>query len=171
MATSTIVVNFGSGTSADTDFVKVELDDILNVDSAGETISSFSPGDSVYFLVQHGDTVKVGDVKSTSGSISLQSSSVSREREQQLFFTTGLDTDTLEYDYIGTYTDVWKGNTAQTTVAVGGRTITPNGGTYPAISDSIINAEFISYKLTSDVPTLAEDEDYPVGIVVYIEAV
>jgi len=66
---ATVVVEFGHGVDSGA-LVVVELDEVLNLDLDGNEKTSFSPGDTPYFLVHHDSSVRIGAIKSSAGMVS-----------------------------------------------------------------------------------------------------
>jgi len=69
MLETTILVSFNSGSSTAGHSVLVELDDILNVDSSGEELTSFGQDDSPYIRFNSSSNVTLDAVVATAGGI------------------------------------------------------------------------------------------------------
>jgi len=169
MAQATIVVKFGDDVSDSSSYhVVAELDDTLNLDSEGESKTSFNPGDPVYFLVQHDSRVRIRAIRATLGDIQ-SLGSVSRYRDSVMLFAEINEKQSVGY-MGGTANSLWYGNT----VGLGSNGLTDfiaTFGTFPAIGKIGRSCPFNSYVLRSNVPALTEDDEYLVGIVIYMEVI
>jgi hypothetical protein len=165
---ATIVVSFKAGTSSTGYHTAAELDDELNVDSAGNVKTSFYKGDDIYFLLQHDSRLRIVDIRATNGNV-VYIGTVTRTRESFMVFE---EVDTPQsFGYMGgNFSTDWEGN--QATVARDGITnITTNAGDFPANGTISRECSFRSYRLRSAIPTLASDEEYHVTVVVYMEVI
>jgi len=162
---ATVVVEFGDGADSSA-LVVVELDGEMNKDAEGEEITSFEPGMPAYFLV-HYDTSKlyIGSVKSSAGGIT-GGTAVTRDREQQLSFTRADEGQDLPHIPAGGVTYKWYGNTPLLTID--GRNIKAN--LVPAICEAAYKIAATQYCLIPPAMTLVDDEQYPVLIVITMEA-
>jgi len=163
---ATVVVEFGTGADSSA-LVVVELDGEVNKNSEGEEITTFEPGMPAYFLV-HYDTslLYIGSVESSSGGVT-GGAVVSRSREQQLSFTQTDEGQDLPHIPSGSITYKWYGNTPSLTV--NGRNLKANLA--PSICDATYNINAKQYCLIPPAMSLVDDEQYPVLIVVTMEAV
>jgi len=163
---ATIVVEFGQGVDSGA-LVVVELDEVMNLDLDGEEKTSFSPGDTPYFLVHHDQTVRIQSIKSSSGMVS-GGNIVTRDRNQQVQWVKDGEKQDLSYTPANSPTWKWWGNTPTTTRD--GRTVTVSEPGIPAIGEVSYVIETKQYQLTPPPMDLEEDETYPVLIVIYLEA-
>jgi hypothetical protein len=161
---ATVVVQFGQGADS-TALVKVELDGVVNIDAEGNEKTSFVPGDQPVFLVHHDASLVIGSVTCSSGLIQ-PLGLVSRERTQRIE-CPDLTAQELEYIPNATPAFVWFGNDAG--LALVDRTLTP-AGAIPAVCDVSLSATFQQFRLIPPPITLAAEEDYPILIVVTMEA-
>jgi hypothetical protein len=161
---ATVVVQFGQGADA-TALVKVELDGEINRDAEGNEQTSFIPGDQPVFLVHHDASLVIGSVTCSSGLIQ-PLGAVSRDRKQRMEWPE-LTAQELEYNTNADLAIEWFGNDAGVTLV--GRTLTP-AGAIPAVCDITMAATFQQFRLIPPPITLAAEEDYPILIVVTMEA-
>jgi len=164
---ATIIVEFGVGVDSGA-LVVVELDEAMNLDQNGEEKTSFNPGDVPYFLVHHDASVRIGAVRSSSGMVS-GGTVVSRERSQQMQWVKADDQQDLPHVPANTPVWQWWGNVPQ--INRDGRTVTASGTGIPAIGEATYIIEARQYQLTPPPMELADDDTYPVLIVIYMEAV
>jgi hypothetical protein len=163
---ATIIASFGEEAAAENYHVVIELDDQLNKDSDGDVKTTFNPGNEVYFLVQHDSRVRINSIKSSKGQVQALGS-VTRTRTKNILFAEAGEEQ--QFGYLGSSSVEWLGNTAGI-VDYDGINLRAVGGNFPAMGRVSKSTTFSSYKLVADVPTLSEDEDYPIGVVVYMEA-
>jgi hypothetical protein len=163
---ATVVVEFGTGADSSA-LVVVELDDEMNKNSKGEEITTFEPGMLAYFLV-HYDTslLYIGSVKSSSGGVT-GGSLVSRSRKQQLSFTQVDEGQDLPHIPSGSVSYEWYGNAPS--VTANGRNL--KADFVPAICDATYSIGAKQYCLIPPEMSLVGDEQYPVLIVITMEAV
>lgn len=162
---ATIVATFGAESSAG--FCVVELDDILNVDSAGEAKSSFLPGDSVYFWVQHDSTLMIDRVAATHPDATIvDCGRVSRRKTQELLFVSE---EAIELSHIptGMPTLSWCGRVG-TGVQRDGRKLSVAGNT-PCVCDAAYSCEVRLFCLVPP-PGLAvaPGETLRIHVVIYL---
>ena len=117
---TTIVVNFGDDTSSE--LVVVELDESRNLDSDGNTVTQFSPGDEVYFLVHHHHSLRIDSIETTSGDVVYEGTNIHTREQDQTFFPSFDSEVELTYIPSGGVSAVWYGNSSPLTI--NGRTVT-----------------------------------------------
>lgn len=161
----TLVVNYGDGVDSSL-FSLALLDDFLNRDARDEVITSFAPGDLVNFLVQVDPALRIDRVVATHGQVVSQGYCL-RERTDQLLFAE-LQGE-LSAIPAGALSAAWYGRAAAGLKA-SGRQLTVTGSV-PALGDITYSARFAGYVLHTPMVELAADEEYPIIIVIYIEAV
>jgi len=161
---ATIVVQFGDGADSSA-LVKVELDGLTNVDADGKEKTQFYPGDHPVFLVHHDATLRLDHIEVSSGMVQ-DLGSVTRERTQQLSFAA-IEGQELEYLPTGSVAVAWYGNDG--TLQVTGRSVLP-AGVVPAICTVTLQAAFRQFRLIPPALTLAEGQEWPVLVVVHMEA-
>lgn len=162
---TTLVIKFGAGASGG--FVAAEFDAKKNVDAAGKIKTNYSPGEEVWFLVQHDDTLRIGRVAATGGMI-VTRGSVPRSRVDRL--------DLAEIDTIvelsripsGSVTRSWVDNAAAVTIA--GRVVSAIGGKLPAKGDFSYTAVMHSFSLIPPPMDLAANETHDITIYIFMEA-
>jgi len=154
---ATLVIQFG--TDADSSAVAlIELDDIAN---DGKT--SFSPGDTPYFLVHYDKSkLRIDHLTASSGGIQ-STGTVTRERTQELSFAT---TEKQDLPYIPESVTFSSFGAGSFTSA--GRSVTPTGGV-PCIGTAVMQVSFQQYVLNPPALALADGETYSILIVVYME--
>jgi len=163
---ATVVVEFGHGVDSGA-LVLVELDEAMNLDLDGAEKTSFSPGDTPYFLVHHDYSVQISDIKSSSGMVS-GGTIVSRDRSQQMQFTNIEDSQELPHIPAGALAWTWWGN--DPVIDQDGRTLKATGAKIPAIGEVSYSIQAKQYKLTPPPMTLTDDETYPILIVISMAA-
>jgi hypothetical protein len=164
---ATIVVHFGDDVAAGA-FAIARLDDELNVDAAGEVITSFAPGDRIHFLVQHDATLRIAKVVPTDGTVARQPDK-DYTITQQLTWLEDNEAQELEATPSGALTKTGYGRTASGWT-LAGRSLSTTGGA-PVIYDIEYRARMKSYVLHAPNVTLAEDATWPVVIGIYLENV
>lgn len=163
---ATIVVSFGEGVDGSGSFVLARLDDELNVDRDGNVISSFEPGDQVFLIIQHDDTVRISKVVATHGVIEQLPDKDYGFVDRVLFADAGKE---------GSLTAIPRGMVSrspfgrQSTVMVAGRKVWIEAGE-PVMYDLTYSARVKSYKLHTPSMALGADDEYPIAIVIYMEA-
>ena len=165
-----MTVSFGGG-SASNALIKLELDDKMNVDSSGEEISSFAPGDNIYFRLHHDTTVQLARMASTDGEVEAQGSG-SRTITEELLWVY-LD-DEHELGYVPNNSGITSshyGSEPSDIKKSGTKKMVISGGELPALSLVTYSANFSLYRLIAPDVDLAEDESWPVRIVAYMEDV
>jgi hypothetical protein len=165
---ASIVVRFGDGADSSA-FFKVELDNLINLDDSGEPKRSFAPGDKINFLVQHGPELRIREVRATDGQIS-DSGQVVRQREDSFLFAANEATQQLSYLTTDRLDIRWYGRQAAE-LRRSDRDLTASGGSYPCRALLKYHAPFHGFALHAPEIDLAEDETYPVDIVVYFDEV
>ena len=162
---ATIVVEFGEGADS-TALVVVELDDAVNRDSEGKAITSFHPGDEPGFVVHYDPAaLRIDRVKASSGMI-VDNGRASRERKQQVRFTGPGKPITLPHIPASGVSVDWYGNAP--TISQADRQITA-AGSLPAIGEAAYNIACHAYRLVPPPLSLAENESYPILVVIYME--
>ena len=169
---ATIVVKFGEEVeNASSYFVRAELDEDMNVDSKGETKSSFTADgtttDPVYFIIQHDSRVRVKAIKSTNGQVQPMGA-VTRKKTTQMIFTEADEVKDVGYMGSGVNVRCW-GNQITGIEHEGLTKVKVTSGVFPAIADVNVGCGFGLFCLHAVIPKLGEDEDYPVAIVIYME--
>lgn len=161
---ATVVVQFGTGVDSSA-LVVVELDGEVNLDLEGKEKTSFAPEDSPFFLVHHDAALRVERVTCSSGMVS-GGALVVRSRSQQLQFA-GEESQDLPHLPASSPTWQWYGNAPQ--ISRDGRTLTPSGA-LPAIGEASYRIKARQYQLTPPPLVLVGDENYPILIVIHMEA-
>jgi len=158
MSQATLVVRFGEGADSNA-FVVAEFDELLNVSAAGESKSSWLPGDSIYFWVQHDPALRIASILPTGAAGDIVAyGPTRRSREQELSWP---DTDTtVELSHIPASTPLlaWYGAPG-TGLQLDNRTVRITGGA-PCTCDAIITIDVHLYRFIPpplDLPT-AEDK-------------
>lgn len=162
---ATVVVQFGDGASDD-GFVVVSLDDTRNLDASGDSKTSFYPGDEVYFFVHMDPGLHITKVTKTAGTITNLGIQTFHDHTTSVQFVDIDETAELErIPTVITHT-IWWGNQPTYTRDVRLLTNTFDG---PAIGE--ISCSFIAnlFLFTPPSMELAEDEEFPVLIVIHVE--
>lgn len=166
MSDVTIKVDFGDNVSSDVFFV-IELDDTLNLDGDGNVKTQFNPGDSVYFILHYDSSkVTVSAIAASAGDV-VSEGSVTRTVTDRLSFTNIDDAVDLSHIPNTTLSADWFGN--EPGITRDGISVTAD--TAPAIGDIKYNYVADGYRFDPPDMDLGDDDDFPVLIVVAIEAV
>lgn len=163
---ATIVVQFGQGADSSA-FVALELDETLNLDSTGEPVSEFVPGDEVWFWVQHDASLRIGSVACTSG-MAVDCGMVRRERRQELTFAGADSDESLSHLPATAPTLTWYGNDGSP-LAIDGRTVRA-GGANPSTCDAVLAIDVNLYRYIPPPLQLADGESWRSVVVVTMEA-
>jgi len=192
----TIVVQFGESV-ADGEFFSVELDDTLNTNvPEGRIInryvmqgvtyfvlyfgpgdirtlpaegvkSQFYPGDLIYFILHYDHSrLRVSDIRTTIGQVVVQGE-VSRAVTDELLFVTAGESQQLSHNPAGAIAAAWFGRSAA--LSREGRNVSANAA--PCLGNISYTFQATSCRYVPPPMTLADGEDYPVAIVIYVEAV
>jgi hypothetical protein len=159
-----LVVSFGVGANSDA-LVVLELDDELNGD-----VTSFAPGDDIFFRLHHDETVQLGKMLSTDGQVASQGSGT-RTIDGQLLFAEIDDSHDLPYLVSSGFEYQFLGREATGLKRSNNRTVTITGGDLPSLAVVSYSASFSFFKLITPDVTLEDDESYPITVVAYMEAV
>ena len=163
-------VSFGSSARAGHGLVKLELDAKMNVDSAGKEVSSFAPGDNIYFRLHHDDTVQLARMAATHGDIDAQGTGT-RPIEEELLWVEEADEHELSYVPFGGVSGFWFGNEGTGLKKSDTRRVIVTGGVFPALGLVSYVADFLLYRLVAPDVELGPDDTWPVRIVGYMEDV
>ena len=160
-----MIVSFGGDVDTDAKAL-IELDGVANEDK-----TSFSPGDTVNFLINY-DTTKLSLVwvKSTSGDISIAGQKIEDRINQSTLWIYSADTNTLSYIPAGTLVPIWFGNEGIGMRLVVSSTVGVTGGIFPDICHITYPVSFVMGKLFTPTVTLAGEDSYPIPIVAHFEA-
>lgn len=159
-----MIVSFGGDVSTDAKAI-IELDGVANND-----VTSFSPGDTVNFLINY-DTARLSLmwVKATSGNISMAGQKVENRVNQNVLWLYSTDKKELSYIPAGSLTPTWFGNEAAGIKLTEISTVAITGGILPAICHIAYPVSFVMGRLFTPSVTLADEETYPVTIVAHFE--
>lgn len=170
---ATTVVTFNDG-SSDAEYVfNLALDDTLNLDSAGEVKSSFSPEDLIYLQVNKSANVDIKEVAVTAGVITKLRND-SRSNSVTNLFVSRPDTDSEEFvlehipesasvSYIGN-----KGAVEKSVTAIEQFKYTPDMKKTPFIAKFDYEYEITSYRWSPPAIDLQDEETFDMAIVFYI---
>ena len=163
----TIVVKFGESVSAaDQALFVVELDNELNVDSEGEVKSQFFPGDEIFFLMHYDHSkMVVKAIKNTDGAVVVMGE-VGRSKTEEMLFEASDAPVELQHTPSSGPSAKWYGRTSALTRD--GRSVT--AASTPCLGDITYSYTATSAKLIPPALTLAADEEFPIAIVIYVEA-
>lgn len=168
VANATLVVAFSEDALDAGGFYLAELDDAANLNSSGETKTSFAPGDEPYIIIQHDDTLRIGRIVTTSGSI-FSTGSVSRTKEQTSVFASEGDTSSLPC--LGSSsTSFFYGSVSLKMDSENSTNVEAESGSFPAVVDFSVTGQFHQYQLSPNIPSLSKDQTYDVYIIIYFEA-
>ncbi len=165
---ATIVVEYGKSVAlAGNGLVVVELDGNANRDSEDKETSQFFPGDEPVFLVHHDSSIRIDRIAATSGMVAPMGI-VSRPRNQRQLFTQAATVHDLPHNPAGGVSSFWFGKQGSG-FTVAGRSLSVQGN-IPCLADLTYSVSFKQYRLIPPPLTLAEEEQYPIAIVIYVEA-
>lgn len=162
---ATTMVEFGSVDPSDVK-VTFELDETLNEGLSVE------PGVVLYLCLQLSEGVSVGEIVTTSGSVSYEGEvSYDTTEDFEFFSREEVDTHTLAYiptggvdfDFYGRDATVSTNQLANKEVSV---SIDPEDA--PCIAKASYKYKCLSYKLNTPSVVLEDDEHYQVAVVVYL---
>lgn len=164
-----------AGPGADAGYTAMIPDFARNreTDSDGKDVekTSFHPGDVFHFLIQHDASLKITDVKSSWGSVqALGAVTRSHTGEHGEDIQLAEAEDEVETSYIpiiGSVSARWYGNSPD--IVNMHRSVMYRRGPLPAIGRIGYSADWHSYRLVPAALTLAEDEEWPVLIVAYLD--
>ncbi|MFA6135476.1 MAG: hypothetical protein WC869_15800 [Phycisphaerae bacterium] len=169
----TIVVKFGESVSAaDQDLFVLELDAELNVDTAGKAKSEFVPGDEIFFLMHYDAArLRVQAIKTTAGQVVLQGQVSRSKTDEQLFVAAASGQGVSEPVVLphlpsAAPTVQWFGRESALTRT--GRSLT--AAVTPCLGKITYNYNATSAKLSPPPLNLAPGEEFPVAVVIYVEA-
>ena len=169
MTTPTIVVRFGSGATAGADLFLVELDGELNretVDGIDQEKTQFYPGDEINFLLHYDRSkYRVTSIKATSGQVQM-ATWVARSHEEELLFEAPGEALELSHHPSSAPVFTWYGRAAN--VSRDGRSLTVDDA--PCLGIARYSYLAWSGKLVPPSVDLEDGEEYPLAIVVYVEA-
>jgi hypothetical protein len=170
---ATTVVSFNG--SDDTEYIfNIELDDILNLDSEGNTKTSFSPSDIIYLIVNRSSNVDIEEIVCTDGTI-LSLGMVTREGVADNLFTSRDPKESDEFSLSHVPSSVTKsyvgrtGFLTETVSSIGNRKYIPEQTLTPFLTKFTYSFQAISYEYTPPGITLGPEESYDVAIVFYIK--
>lgn len=168
MSLSTMVVVFGAGAGAGAaSGVQIFADEVANVDSLGKEKTEFYPGDDFYFLVIVPDEYRLVEIKATTGLVVALGEVVREQLDRLLFAETGSQLSLAQLPD-GEVSPVWYGQ--QGLLTIDGQQISADLA--PCIADLAYSYRALQYRLTAPADLdIGPDADYPVGLVVYVEAV
>jgi len=165
------VVVFGDAAGGADYGIQVVWDARANVDAAGEPISKYYPGDSRFFLVIVPAGIELVEVMATDANATVtEVGPVTRPQVDRLLFDEAGKLLNLSRLPAGAVTPTWYGRTATETVE--GQRI--KASVAPVLADIAYSYAAIQFRMTAP-PELAigpdEDDDWPIGVVVYAEVV
>lgn len=191
----TIVVKFGESV-IDGKFFSVELDDALNTNVPRGRIlsryilqgvtyfvmyfgvgdirtlpaegvkSQFTPGDQVHLLLHYDHSrLRISDIKATAGQIVI-AGEVSRTATDEVLFTAAGEPLQLSHIPAGALAVSWFGRSAG--ITRDGRNVSANAA--PCLGNISYAYQATSCRFVPPPMTLGADDEYPVAIVVYVEA-
>lgn len=169
MSILTKVVVFGSEVSGAESGVQIFADAIANINDDGTEKTQFYEGDSQYLLVIVPDEYRLVAVKCTDGIVTALGQ-VSRGQVDRVLFAEKDVAVSLAQLPAGEVSPKWYGRSA--TITVDKQQVTASA--VPCIADITYTYAALQYRLTapSSLAIGANDgDDWPIGVVVYVEAV
>ena len=137
------------------------------VDGKEQEKTSFAPGDLYHFLIQHDPALMIIQIAASSGTVT-RFGQVTRQHEQTIELPTADDPVSLSYTPSASPTVRWYGNAP--TLSRDGRDLSWASGPLPATGVATYQSVWTSCRLTPPSMTLAEGEEWPVLIVITLEA-
>lgn len=169
MALATRVIDFSTGQSVAASGVSVFLDELLNVDSEGEPVSQFAPGDTIHLLATIPDDLRFVRAVSTAGTLT-HNGLVSRSQTDQILFAVVNEAQSLSRQAQGNPNLQWYGRAGNINTDLEFSTVSAAPGSpLPCLADATYPYQAESMSLATTMMTLAEGETWPYGIVVYVE--
>lgn len=169
MSLLTKVVVFGSDVAGEDSGVQLFLDEVANVNADGSAKTEFYPGDVVAMLLIVPPEFLLLSVQSTDGMVAA-TGSVSRTREDRVLFAEKSELLSLSQLPASAVSPKFYGKSA--TITVDKQSVTASAA--PCIADLSYNYTARQYKLTApgslNIGT-EEGDDWPIGVVVYVEAI
>lgn len=171
---ATTVVSFNDG-SSDADYVfEVELDDKRNLDSEGNTKTSFSPGDNIYVQVNKSYNVDIIDVVATAGTVTPEGAEYRDEVVYNLFTARP---DTREEEFVLTHIPnasafSFVGRSGQLERSVTNimqHKFTPDTSKTPFMAKIQYSYKILSYLWKSPEVEIEENGSYEMALVFYIK--
>lgn len=159
-ATLTIVFEDGADSSA---LAIAKPDDHLNKDASGETKTQFVATDRPYFIVHLDDSLKISQVRCSSGSVRYLGPATRTATIDTLDADVEGDSVDLEYNPAAAPQLSWYGNVPAMSLV--GRRITFTG-TLPATGEGRYSYGCYSYQYIP--PTLAPNQKWRTRIVVHV---
>lgn len=173
MTTTTCRVTFGSGSSAGDPFAVLELDDVLNVDAAGEVKTTFAAGDTIWFVLHVQPGYAPALAYQTDGQVTY-SGLVTRPRTMEGALWTPEEAQVeLSHYPLGQVDVDWQGNEIAL-AALSGRTLAASD-----VPPTIMARANLSYAIEChlyrfDPPAgmvLADDEEYAIDAMITLEPI
>lgn len=161
----TIVVKFGEGVDSSNANISILLDVVLNGVIDGVEKTSFHPGEICYLLAHIPTPYKLDRITYTSGDVSVLGV-VERSVKERIFFS---DADTevqLSFLPSSGIAINWFGRSA--TITKKGSDLSATEETVPAIGDATYKYKAYSLRVAPPSISLGEDEDWPLGIVIWV---
>lgn len=166
---ATLVIQFGEGADSSL-FVAAEFDEVLNVSASGENKTSWLPGETPWFWVQHDPALRIASILPTGAAGDVIAYDTARRTRNQELSWPNIDT-AIELSHIpaSAPTLTWYGAPG-TGLQRDGRTLRITGGA-PCTCDAVIPIEVHLYRFIPpplELPT-AEDK-YRVILYITMEA-
>lgn len=174
MLETTILVSFNGGSSSADHSILVELDDVLNVDSNGDVITSFGQEDTPHIRFAASTNVTLDAVVATAGGIIDLGTFPRSLNTEQLFASRDKDDkDTYTIPVVETsYSVSYVGNTGGYTVTTepyGVKTLTGSTELAPFLADIVANYRARIFRLIPPDMNLVNDDDtFQIYVVFYV---
>jgi len=171
---TTVKVEFNSAAASSADYLIIaELDDILNVDSSGEAITSFGVDDTPWFRFHASSNIRLDVVVSTDGGVLPKGTSAreissqflfsSRDPEKEDSYVYPVVPNSVKTGYVGRVGDV-----VIKSLAGGRRSITGNSSLTPFLMNLDMTYAVKLFQLIPPALELDEDETYNIFVVFYV---
>ena len=163
-----------AGPGADSGLFAVAIADFARnteLDADGRTVekTSFHPGDLYFFLIQHDARLRLSSVRSSWGTVQSLGAATRSHTGEDIQLAEAEDAAETSYIPSGSVSAKWYGNSPR--IANTGRAISYRSGPLPAIGAISYSAAWHGYRLVPEALTLAQDEEWPVLIVAYLDLV
>lgn len=173
MTTTTCRVTFGSGSSASDPFAVLELDDVLNIDAAGETKTTFAAGETIWFVLHVQPGYAPALSYQTDGQVTY-SGKVARARTMEGALWSPEDAQVeLNHYPSGPVNVNWQGNEIAL-AALSGRTLAAADVPPAVMARANLSYAIECHLFRFDPPAglvLADDEEYAIDAMITLEPV
>lgn len=167
-STVTNIIKFGDSGGGDSGLITAEIDGFMHLDAKGEERSSFSPGESVYFIIHYDPAkVKIISLQATDGGDVRRIGDVTRERTEQLTFQHPAHLIDLSYMPKADPEVTWYGRSSN--IYRSGCQL--QADLAPCLGDLVYEVEFVQYLHKPAIDEIADGEEYPTDVIIEYQEV